>query len=66
MSKPSEFDTLAKCSRPPKQIRSSTFPANTTMPTDDGKQYLDRFGKGTKGTGWYSFDHNMAYTSSAW
>ncbi|MGZ3377708.1 MAG: metallophosphoesterase family protein [Phenylobacterium sp.] len=22
-----------------------------------GKAYLDRFGKGTKGSGWYSFDH---------
>ncbi|MBS0333705.1 MAG: metallophosphoesterase, partial [Proteobacteria bacterium] len=22
-----------------------------------GKAYLDRFGKGTKGAGWYSFDH---------
>ena len=26
--------------------------------TDDGKEYLARFGKGTKGTGWYSFDHH--------
>jgi 3',5'-cyclic AMP phosphodiesterase CpdA len=25
--------------------------------SDDGKEYLARFGKGTKGTGWYSFDH---------
>jgi Icc protein len=23
---------------------------------DDGKQYLDRYGKGAKGAGWYSFD----------
>jgi 3',5'-cyclic AMP phosphodiesterase CpdA len=23
---------------------------------DDGKQYLERYGKGTKGSGWYSFD----------
>jgi len=23
---------------------------------DNGKQYLERFGKGTKGGGWYSFD----------
>jgi 3',5'-cyclic AMP phosphodiesterase CpdA len=23
---------------------------------DDGKQYLERYGKNTKGTGWYSFD----------
>jgi len=26
--------------------------------TDDGKEYLARYGKGTKGTGWYSFDHH--------
>ena len=23
---------------------------------DDGKAYLDRYGKNTKGAGWYSFD----------
>ena len=26
------------------------------MLTDNGEQYLQRYGKGTKGTGWYSFD----------
>lgn len=25
---------------------------------DNGKAYLDRFGKNSKGNGWYSFDHN--------
>jgi 3',5'-cyclic AMP phosphodiesterase CpdA len=25
---------------------------------DPGKSYLDRYGKNTKGAGWYSFDHN--------
>ena len=25
--------------------------------TDDAKRYLERYGKGTKGTGWRSFDH---------
>jgi 3',5'-cyclic AMP phosphodiesterase CpdA len=24
---------------------------------DEGKQYLERFGRGTQGSGWYSFDH---------
>ena len=24
----------------------------------DGSEYLKRFGKGTKGEGWYSFDHH--------
>ena len=27
------------------------------MFTDDGKRYLERYGKGTQGTGWHSFDH---------
>src|SRR5262249_40592281 len=25
--------------------------------TDDGKLYLERYGKGTRGSGWHSFDH---------
>ena len=32
---------------------------------DQGKVYLERFGKGTKGAGWYSFD-TTACISSAW
>ena len=27
------------------------------MLEDDGKSYLERFGKGTQGAGWHSFDH---------
>jgi plastocyanin len=27
------------------------------MLTDNGEQYLQRFAKGSKGSGWYSFDH---------
>jgi hypothetical protein len=27
------------------------------LDSDGGKAFLDRFGKGTRGTGWYSFDH---------
>ena len=27
------------------------------MLADEGRQYLDRFGRGTKGQGWFSFDH---------
>ena len=26
------------------------------MLADNGKQYLERYGKGTKGAGWFSFD----------
>ena len=28
---------------------------------DNGKAYLDRYGKGTKGAGWYSFDQSGAH-----
>jgi Icc protein len=35
---------------------SSLCPASTTSSNDDGKQYLERYGKNTQGAGWYSFD----------
>ena len=31
-------------------------PGEHDMLTDNGEQYLQRYGKGTKGAGWYSFD----------
>src|SRR4029077_5726682 len=31
-------------------------PGEHDTSNDDGKQYLERYGKGTKGRGWYSFD----------
>ena len=31
-------------------------PGEHDVLNDDGKQYLDRYGKGTQGAGWYSFD----------
>jgi plastocyanin len=31
------------------------------MLADNGRQYLERYGKGTKGAGWYSFDHRGVY-----
>jgi 3',5'-cyclic AMP phosphodiesterase CpdA len=55
-SKSTEFDTLD-------QILTGTkrqvfyVPGEHDTSVDDGKMYLARFGKDTKGTGWYSFDH---------
>ena len=58
LSKPSEFDTLdqatERCSR---RNRSTLCRASTTCSADNGEEYLQRYGKGTKGSGWYSFDH---------
>ena len=33
-------------------------PGEHDVLNDDGKQYLERYGKGTQGAGWYSFDKN--------
>jgi 3',5'-cyclic AMP phosphodiesterase CpdA len=55
-SKPGEFDTL-------NQLLSATrqqvfyVPGEHDTSVDDGKMYLERYGKGSKGNGWYSFDH---------
>jgi hypothetical protein len=32
-------------------------PGEDDMLSDNGEQYLQRYGKGTKGAGCYSFDH---------
>jgi 3',5'-cyclic-AMP phosphodiesterase len=55
-SKPAEFDTLAQVLT---GSRKQVFyvPGEHDTSVDDGKMYLDRYGKGTKGNGWYSFDH---------
>ncbi|HWR14717.1 MAG TPA: metallophosphoesterase [Terriglobales bacterium] len=57
LSKPEEFDTLDQVLKgaPTKQV--FFVPGEHDILNDDGKEYLDRYGKGTKGTGWYSFDH---------
>ena len=57
LSKPSEFDTLDQVLKGahPKQV--FYVPGEHDTSVDDGKQYLERYGKDTKGKGWYSFDH---------
>ena len=58
LAKPEEFDTVAEIAqRGEGRHSSSTCPANTTSSRDDGKRYLERYGKGTQGGGWHSFDH---------
>jgi len=55
-SKPAEFDTLDQVlSASKKQV--FYVPGEHDTSVDDGKMYLDRYGKNTKGNGWYSFDH---------
>ncbi len=55
-AKPSEFDTLGALLRGGKTRQVFYVPGEHDNAVDDGKEYLTRFGKGTRGTGWYSFD----------
>ena len=52
-----EFDTLSQVMQ---DVRRDVFyvPGEHDTSTDDGKAYLERFGKNTRGRGWYSFDHS--------
>lgn len=56
LSKPAEFDTLDQVLRSCKAGRAFFVPGEHDMLVDNGQQYLARYGKGTKGAGWYSFD----------
>lgn len=58
LSHPDEFDAAEKI------ISEAGLPVFYVPGEHDfldegrGKAYLERYGKGSKGTGWYSFDHN--------
>src|SRR5246127_2966956 len=55
-SKPGEFDTMDQVlTRVKRQI--FYVPGEHDTSVDDGKLYLERYGKNTIGNGWYSFDH---------
>jgi 3',5'-cyclic-AMP phosphodiesterase len=56
-SKPEEFDTLDQVMQGSKAKQVFYVPGEHDNSVDDGKLYLERFGKGSKGKGWYSFDH---------
>jgi 3',5'-cyclic AMP phosphodiesterase CpdA len=56
LSKPSEFDTLDQVLKGAKPSQVFYVPGEHDVLGDDGKQYLARYGKGTKAGGWYSFD----------
>jgi 3',5'-cyclic-AMP phosphodiesterase len=54
-SKPAEFDTLDQILSSRRQV--FYVPGEHDTSVDDGKMYLERYGKNTRGSGWYSFDH---------
>lgn len=57
LSKPAEFDTLDQILRSCKVTQSFFVPGEHDVLTGNGQPYLERYGKNTKGSGWYSFDH---------
>jgi len=56
-SKPEEFDTLDQVMKGATAKQVFYVPGEHDNSVDDGKFYLERYGKGVKGKGWYSFDH---------
>ena len=57
LAKASEFDTLDQLLRGLRQKETFFVPGEHDLLGDDGKQYLERFGKGSMGRGWRSFEH---------
>jgi 3',5'-cyclic-AMP phosphodiesterase len=56
-SKPAEFDTAQQFIKSARVGETFYVPGEHDVATDDGAIYHERFGKGTQGTGWYSFTH---------
>jgi len=57
LSKPGEFDTLNQVLKSAKAKQVFYVPGEHDVSVDNGQQFLERYGKGTKGAGWHSFDH---------
>src|ERR1700677_1280934 len=53
-----EFDTLDQLLKSVKTQQIFYVPGEHDVTGDEGKFYLQRFGKNTKGQGWQSFDFN--------
>jgi 3',5'-cyclic-AMP phosphodiesterase len=56
-SKAAEFDLLDQMLKSAKTKQTFFVPGEHDTSVDDGKQYLERYGKEAKGRGWYSFNH---------
>lgn len=56
LSKPEEFDTAAQLLKGLPSPVHYVPGEHDTLDEGGGKLYLERYGKGTKGNGWYSFD----------
>lgn len=61
LSEAEEFDALEQILKETKAGHIFYVPGEHDVLNDNGKQYLERFGKGSKGTGYYSFDHKGSH-----
>ncbi|HEY4313479.1 MAG TPA: metallophosphoesterase [Pirellulales bacterium] len=60
LAKPEEFDTVAEVLKELK-ARVLYVPGEHDFEGDDNELYRERFGRGTQGSGWYSFDFGGAH-----
>ena len=60
LAQPDEFDTLQQALTGIKTEKIFYVPGEHDV-TDNGKLYMERYGKGTQGDGWYSFDSHGAH-----
>jgi predicted phosphodiesterase len=56
-AKAAEFDTASQIIKEAKVGQTFYVPGEHDTAADDGALYHERLGKGTKGSGWYSFNH---------
>jgi len=56
LSKPSEFDNVDQILKSARAKEVFFVPGEHDVLEDEGAQYRGRYGKGTNGAGWYSFD----------
>ncbi len=57
LAKPDEFDTVAELLKEVKAGKVLYVPGEHDFDGEGNKEYLKRYGKDTRGMGWYSFDH---------
>jgi Icc protein len=58
LSKAKEFDTLDEVLKSARPQRTFFVPGEHDVIGDHGRLYQSRYGKGTRGDGWYIFDHS--------
>jgi 3',5'-cyclic-AMP phosphodiesterase len=61
LSEPDEFDTLSESLKSLKTDQIFYVPGEHDVLNDNGAMFHQRFGQGTQGDGWYSFDQKGAH-----